>query len=663
MRVRSFALMAAFAAAGFAAVGCGGSNNNPSAVSAKSPENENVDVGTPLYPVKPDVKIGLAPVRGNEPIVVPNCIVQFDERQQVSAEVDGKIELMAVKDDTLKDGDPNLVYHPRDVNKQVKYRQLKEGDTVKKGQGICRLNDELVTTKMKAAEKTIAASRLVEAQAVEGVKLSQQKADISKDQWKAKAGSFVDYLQDMITLTRFEENRANAIQTMAKSEAELKEAEVMLRKHQITSSVNGIVRSITRRPGEFVKAGEKILEVQATDVVRLEGNLDVQYAAAVTRGMPVTVEPAIPSAPYKSHALHRVQVNGVTGIAVTATPARPLVVSTADDGTALVWDATRDTPLHGLPHPVPVRSVACSPAGSKQVLAVTGSDDGKVRVWDLSNPDKLPTTCRELNETHAAAVGAVAFSPNGQYLATAAGRDVFVWDVAEGKKLYALPAEHRDAVTTLHFTPQGTLITAAKDHSLKVWKLGKEAAAVAKTLDHRAGVVDVLGVTSDGGRVVFDQDKTRLDLVGLADRQTVGQVQNPGQTATFAGLAVFSPDDSLLMTAGGEGELKGGLQVWRVPAAGGRGAEAARLFTPGRVNVTAAAFSPSKEHPFLVVGTERGTVHLWKPPADRKAHEGKVVFVDPTDARQVTVRVEMDNRALNLRDRSAATVIINPEAK
>jgi len=37
-----------------------------------------------------------------------------------------------------------------------------------------------------------------------------------------------------------------------------------------------------------------------------------------------------------------------------------------------------------------------------------------------------------------------------------------------------------------------------------------------------------------------------------------------------------------------------------------------------------------------------------------------VVFVDPTDARQVTVRVEMDNRTLNLRDRSAATVIINP---
>jgi hypothetical protein len=102
------------------------------------------------------------------------------------------------------------------------------------------------------------------------------------------------------------------------------------------------------------------------------------------------------------------------------------------------------------------------------------------------------------------------------------------------------------------------------------------------------------------------------------------------------------------------------LQVWNVPQAGGRGAEAARLFTPGRVGVTTAAFSPSEKHPFLVVGTEKGTVHLWKPPTERKTYTGTVVNVDSTDPRYVTVRVEMDNRELQLRDRSAATVIVQP---
>ena len=52
------------------------------------------------------------------------------------------------------------------------------------------------------------------------------------------ARAAVDYLQDMITLTRFEENRANALQTIAKAQADYDEANVMLSKHRITSAVN-----------------------------------------------------------------------------------------------------------------------------------------------------------------------------------------------------------------------------------------------------------------------------------------------------------------------------------------------------------------------------------------------------------------------------------------
>ncbi|HJZ56520.1 MAG TPA: hypothetical protein VKE74_16260, partial [Gemmataceae bacterium] len=135
--------------------------------------------------------------------------------------------------------------------------------------------------------------------------------------------------------------------------------------------------------------------------------------------------------------------------------------------------------------------------------------------------------------------------------------------------------------------------------------------------------------------------------------------QTPGSTAAFATLALFSANEELIVTAGGEGELKGALQVWTAPAAGGRGAEAARLITPGRVAVTCAGFSPVKDAPFLVVGTERGTVHVWTPPTTAmRKYEGKVMNVDSTDPRYVTVRVEMDNRELNLRDRSAATIIV-----
>jgi hypothetical protein len=85
----------------------------------------------------------------------------------------------------------------------------------------------------------------------------------------------------------------------------------------------------------------------------------------------------------------------------------------------------------------------------------------------------------------------------------------------------------------------------------------------------------------------------------------------------------------------------------------------ARLITPGRAPVTAAAFSPVRGEPFLVVGTSTGAVHLWKPPSEaRKTHEGKITFVDATDTRYVTVRVEMDNKHLKLLDHSSATIIV-----
>jgi WD40 repeat protein len=246
-----------------------------------------------------------------------------------------------------------------------------------------------------------------------------------------------------------------------------------------------------------------------------------------------------------------------------------------------------------------------------------------------------------------------------------------MWDLASGKKLYTLPGEHRDNITAVSFTPQATLVTASKDGTLKVWKLGAEKAAVVRTLDHRAGAVEVLGVSRDGARVLFDQDKGRIDLVDPANGQTVGHLQNVSSAGSFSTLALFGQQDAPMgakedamppygvVTVGGDGDLKGTVQYWHAPRTGGRGAEVARLITPGRAPVTAAAFSPVRGEPFLVVGTSAGGVHLWKPPAEaRQAYTGKITLIDATDTRYVTVRVEMDNKVLHLRDKSAATIII-----
>src|SRR5262249_48901262 len=157
-------------------------------------------------------------------------------------------------------------------------------------------------------------------------------------------------------------------------------------------------------------------------------------------------------------------------VAVTSHPDGPLVVSVGADGGALVWDpnlgkkTNRPTVPHNLLHPVGVRRVAATPPAAKATLVVTGADDGKIRIWDGSNRDKLPTSPKaEPEDAHTSGVQAIAISPDGRFFASAAGRDVFVWEFASAKKLYALPPEHRDNITALNFTPQDTLVTASKD--------------------------------------------------------------------------------------------------------------------------------------------------------------------------------------------------------
>lgn len=685
--------------------GCG-RNSTPSQP-GESPDRDDpgasqkavADVGATLYSLA-EPPIFPRPQRPeSEPIVIPNCYVQYEDRQQVSAEVEGKIELIASPMTRQPDGKyvwnqdgtvtvydpanphPSIVFHPRDrlafpnnKEKWVPYWRLTESDAVAADQIICLMDDQLVLTKKLAAEKVKEAALEVRKNAEYGVGKVKEKIALYKDNPDIIPAS--QRLDDLITLSRFNENLAQASQAIAKSEQEVAEAELVLSKHQIRSRVQGIVRSIAKRPGEFVRSGEKIFEIQSTEKVRLEGTLDRQYERHLHRNMTVTVEPAVPNAPVTGHSRH---LNEVGGIAVSGHAGRPLVISAGLDGSVLVWDpnlgnaADRPALPHNLPHPVGVRSVACTPPGTPQ-LAITGANDGKVRIWDLADPARLPEEPKFVpHDFHTSAVTAMAASPDGKYAASAAGREVFIWNLAEGKRLYPLPAEHRDSVTSVSFNPQGQLITASKDRTLKVWKLGTAGAAVVRTIDHRSAVVDYLGISPDGGRVLFDRDKSRIDLVNISDGQAVGQLANAGTSAAFATLAIFAPDYLggavpveqqmyNLVTAGGDGDLKGGLQVWQAPKGGGRASEIARLITPGRSPVTSAAFSPHKDAQFLVVGTADGPVHLWIPrSAPAPKHEGRVTLIDATDPRYVTVRVEMRQpEGTPLSDHSTGTVIAMP---
>jgi WD40 repeat protein/flagellar biosynthesis GTPase FlhF len=215
-----------------------------------------------------------------------------------------------------------------------------------------------------------------------------------------------------------------------------------------------------------------------------------------------------------------------------------------NDRIAHVWDVRTGAQVLALEHQGAVNSVAFSPNGQ---LIATGSADGTARLWSVAGGLLLASFQHETG-ARGKAVQYVAFSPDGTRLLTVGGNKFArVFDVARHAELFAL--NNVGVVNAARFSHDGNLIaTAGATEAVRIWS--------AKTGDP----VDVLNLTGRVADLAFSPNDKLLATAGSND--TIARVWNFAQQTWVAHITqhrsgvesvTFTPDSGSVITAGRDG--------------------------------------------------------------------------------------------------------------
>ena len=161
--------------------------------------------------------------------------------------------------------------------------------------------------------------------------------------------------------------------------------------------------------------------------------------------------------------------------------------------------------------------VAVSP--DAQLLAVGASTS--LRFWDLKAEVELPTITAHSVTTaggNTAAIRSVAFSPNGEWLASGSeDNTVKIWKVTDRSEVATLlhpSPQHRYDVQAVAFSPDGTTLVST-DVSVKFWAVPSWTLQRTVTIGD-GSLLETLAFSPDGGVLAVANGGRGVDLLDPA---------------------------------------------------------------------------------------------------------------------------------------------------
>jgi WD40 repeat protein len=268
----------------------------------------------------------------------------------------------------------------------------------------------------------------------------------------------------------------------------------------------------------------------------------------------------------------------------------------------LVWQITKNELQTFKGHSDWVSSVAFSPNGN---TIATGSHDNTVKLWSLDGRGIQTFT------GHSSYVTSVAFSPDGKSIATGSGDgNVKLWSL-DGREIQTFTG-HSSYVTSVAFSPDGkSIATSSGDRNVKLWSLdGREI----QTFTGHSSYVTSVAFSPDG-KSIATASRNTVKLWNLDGREI--QTLTTDHSSTVHSVA-FSPDGRSIATAPGNT-----VKLWSIDG------RELQTFEPHNVfGFISVAFSPDGKS-IATCSLEDKTAKLWS--IDGKilqTFEGHTEFVD-----------------------------------
>ncbi|KAM7514392.1 hypothetical protein LguiA_003975 [Lonicera macranthoides] len=181
-----------------------------------------------------------------------------------------------------------------------------------------------------------------------------------------------------------------------------------------------------------IKTGEwkQQFEFHSAPTLDVDWRNNTQFATCSTDNM-IYVCKVGENRPIKTFSGHQGEVN-----AIKWDPTGSLLASCSDDYTAKIWSMKQDTCLHDLKdHAKEIYTIKWSPTGpgtnnpNQQLVLASASFDSTIKLWDVETGNLLYSL-----SGHRDPVYSVAFSPNGEYLASGSlDKCLHIWSVKEAK--------------------------------------------------------------------------------------------------------------------------------------------------------------------------------------------------------------------------------------